>query len=213
MISLKEVSDNLHIDQKKIRYYLYLKEVKYIIKDDKFYLDEKEFILLKKIVLFRRLGFSLEEIDDMKKDKNLTKLLIKMDNLIPYDNRYSTIKIIINEMLKDNVTFYNLNEDKYLDMIFRFRLEGKKFYSFNEDITYEDYKSSKFNVEYLIMITFLTILFVIFSLISKKENAFMLYFPFFFSGLILTLFIFYIPIKVKYYKRIMGLLRRNYHEE
>ena len=38
-------------------------------------------------------------------------------------------------------------------------------------------------------------------------------FSFFFLGLILTLVIFYIPIKVKYYRRIMKLLRREQNEE
>ena len=105
----------------------------------------------------------------------------------------------------------NYNE-RILELINRYMSEGHKFYSFNEDITYEDYKSSKFNIEYIVMISLVSLLFVILTLTQDIE-LFISLFPFFFIGLILTLVIFYIPIKVKYYRGIMKLLRREQNEE
>ena len=213
MIKINEAINNVNISMKKMRYYMFTKEVKYIIKDNKFYLEDKEYLLLKKIVVFRRLGLSFEDIDEIKKNIKLYKQLNKIKNLIPDGNKYETIKIIIDEIMNDNVDFNSMNPDKYLEMIDKYMAEGKKFYMFNEDITYEDYKSSKFNFEYMVMITLVSVFFLILCLVSKNDNAFLLYFPFFFIGLLLTLFIFYIPINLKYYKGIMGLLRRNYEEE
>lgn len=213
MIKINDAVDKLNINIKKMRYYMFTKEIDYVIEDNQFYLEDSQFELLKKIVVFRRLGFSLEDIDEFKKNKKLNKTLIKMDNLIPYGNKYESIKIVINEILKDKVDFDTMDADKYLELINKLMYQGKRFYIFSEDITYEDYKSTKFNLEYMIMITVLTVFFLIISLVSNNENAFLFYFPFFFIGLILTLFIFYIPIKVKYYKRILGLLKRNFYEK
>lgn len=213
MIKINDAINYVNINMNKMRYYMFTKEIKYIIKDNKFYLDDEEFLLLKKIVVFRRLGLSFEDIDSIKKNKKLNKPLIKMDNLIPEGNKYDTIKIVIDEILKDDVDFITMNPDKYLEMINKYMIEGKKFYMFNEDITYEDYKSSKFNFEYMIMITLVSVFFLILCLLSNNDNAFLLYFPFFFIGLLITLIAFFIPIKLKYYRSIMGLLRRNYEEE
>ena len=115
-------------------------------------------------------------------------------------------------MLKDKVSFKTIASDKYLELINRYMSEGHRFYPFNEDITYEDYKSSKFNIEYIVMISLVSLLFIILTLTQDAE-LFISLFPFFFLGLILTLVIFYIPIKVKYYKRIMKLLRREHNEK
>ena len=120
--------------------------------------------------------------------------------------------MMVNIMLKDKVNFKTLDSDKYLELINRYMSEGYKFYSFNEDITYEDYKSSKFNIEYIVMISLVSLLFVILTLTQDIE-LFISLFPFFFIGLILTLVVFYIPIKVKYYRVIMKLLRREQNEE
>lgn len=212
MISIKETCNNLLINEKKMRFYMYTKEVNYEIIDNKFYLDEENYKTLKKIVLLRRLGLSFEDIDDIKKHDNINKYLLKLDNLIPEGNKYEKIKIIVNIMLKDKVSYKSLDSDKYLELINRYMSEGHKFYSFSEDITYEDYKSSKFNIEYIVMISLVSLLFVILTLTQDIE-LFISLFPFFFIGLILTLVIFYIPIKVKYYRGIMKLLRREQNEE
>lgn len=213
MISINEACDKLNISIKKIRYYMYTKEIDYLINNNKYYLEDKDYILLKKIVLLRRLGLSFEDIDDIKKNKNLSKFLIKIDNMIPSGNKYEAIKVVIDVMLKDNVTFINMEVDKYLELVDKQMQRGKKFYAFNEDITYEDYKSTKFNVEYMIMITVLTFMFILVTLISGGFDVFIAYFPFYFLGLFLTLFIFYIPIKVKYYRRITNLLKRNFYNK
>jgi uncharacterized membrane protein len=63
------------------------------------------------------------------------------------------------------------------------------------------------------MITLLSLFFVLITLFSGGIEMFLMYFPFYFVGLLLTLFIFYIPIKVKYYRGIMKLLRREQNEE
>ena len=212
MISIKEACNNLLINEKKIRFYMYTKEINYEIIDNKFYLDEENYKTLKKIVLLRRLGLFFEDIDDIKKHDNINKYLLKLDNLIPEGNKYEKIKMIVNIMLKDKVNFKTLDSDKYLELITRYMSEGHKFYSFSEDITYEDYKSSKFNIEYVVMISLVSLIFIILTLTQDIE-LFISLFPFFFIGLILTLVIFYIPIKVKYYKRIMKLLRREQNEE
>jgi DNA-binding transcriptional MerR regulator len=212
MISINEASDILSISLKKMRYYMYTKEINYEIKDNKFYLSDEEFNKLKKIVLLRRLGLSFEDIDDIKKHDNMSKYLLKLDKMIPNGNKYEAIKIIVNIMLKDKVSFITLNRDKYLDLVNKYSFEGKKFYSFNEDITYEDYKSSKFNVEYIVMSSVVTLLFLILTL-TQGIDLFISLFPYFFIGLFLTLVLFFIPIKVKYQKKINSLLRRNYHEK
>jgi hypothetical protein len=191
---------------------MYTKEINYEIINNKFYLDEENYKVLKKIVLLRRLGLSFEDIDDIKKHDNINKYLLKLDNLIPEGNKYEKIKMMVNIMLKDKVNFKTLDSDKYLELINRYMSEGHKFYSFNEDITYEDYKSSKFNIEYIVMISLVSLLFVILTLTQDIE-LFISLFPFFFIGLILTLVVFYIPIKVKYYRGIMKLLRREQNEE
>ena len=191
---------------------MYTKEVNYEIINNKFYLDEENYKVLKKIVLLRRLGLSFEDIDDIKIHENINKYLLKLDNLIPEGNKYEKIKMMVNIMLKDKVNFKTLDSDKYLELINRYMSEGYKFYSFNEDITYEDYKSSKFNIEYIVMISLVSLLFVILTLTQDIE-LFISLFPFFFIGLILTLVVFYIPIKVKYYRVIMKLLRREQNEE
>ena len=197
MISIKEACNNLLINE---------------IINNKFYLDEENYKVLKKIVLLRRLGLSFEDIDDIKIHENINKYLLKLDNLIPEGNKYEKIKMMVNIMLKDKVNFKTLDSDKYLELINRYMSEGYKFYSFNEDITYEDYKSSKFNIEYIVMISLVSLLFVILTLTQDIE-LFISLFPFFFIGLILTLVVFYIPIKVKYYRGIMKLLRREQNEE
>ena len=213
MISINEACNNLSINPKKARYYMYTKEIKYLIKDNKFYLEDEDYYTLKKIVLLRRLGLSFDDIDDIKKNNNLGKYLLKLYNLIPEGNKYDAIKKIVDIMYKDKVTYINMDVDKYLELVNNKIREGKLFYSFNEDITYEDYKSNKFNMEYMIMITLLSLFFVLITLFSGGIEMFLMYFPFYFVGLLLTLFIFYIPIKVKYYKRIIGLLRRNFYED
>ena len=212
MISIKDACDKLLINEKKIRFYMYTKEIDYYIIDNSFSLDDDNFEKLKKIVLLRRLGLSFEDIDDIKKHDNINKYLLKLDNLIPEGNKYEKIKIIVNIMLKDKVSFKTIASDKYLELINRYMSEGHRFYPFNEDITYEDYKSSKFNIEYIVMISLVSLLFIILTLTQDAE-LFISLFPFFFLGLILTLVIFYIPIKVKYYKRIMKLLRREHNEK
>lgn len=213
MININEACNNLSINPKKARYYMYTKEIKYLIKDNKFYLEDENYHILKKIVLLRRLGLSFDDIDDIKKNNNLGKYLLKLYNLIPEGNKYDAIKKIVDIMYKDKVTYINMDVDKYLELVNNKIREGKLFYSFNEDITYEDYKSNKFNMEYMIMITLLSLFFVLITLFSGGIEMFLMYFPFYFVGLLLTLFIFYIPIKVKYYKRIIGLLRRNFYED
>lgn len=213
MININEACNNLSINPKKARYYMYTKEIKYLIKDNKFYLEDEDYHILKKIVLLRRLGLSFDDIDDIKKNNNLGKYLLKLYNLIPEGNKYDAIKKIVDIMYKDKVTYINMDVDKYLELVNNKIREGKLFYSFNEDITYEDYKSNKFNMEYMIMITFLSLFFVLITLFSGGIEMFLMYFPFYFVGLLLTLFIFYIPIKVKYYKKIIGLLRRNFYED
>ncbi len=213
MISLNTAISELNISIKKIRYYMFTKEINYFIKDNKFYLSEQDYELLKKIVLFRRLGLSLEDIDEIKKSNNLNKTLLKMYNLIPDGNKYENIKIIIDDILKDKATFITIDAKKYIDKINKLMFEGKRFYMFKEDITYEDYKSSKFNFEYISMITIVTLFFILVAVFSKNDQAFIMYFPFFFIGLLLTLFIFFIPIKIKYYRRIINLLKRNYFEK
>ena len=85
---------------------------------------------------------SFEDIDEIKKNIKLYKQLNKIKNLIPDGNKYETIKIIIDEIMNDNVDFNSMNPDKYLEMIDKYMAEGKKFYMFNEDITYEDYKKN-----------------------------------------------------------------------
>ena len=212
MISIKDACDKLLINEKKIRFYMYTKEIDYYIIDNSFSLDDDNFEKLKKIVLLRRLGLSFEDIDDIKKHDNINKYLLKLDNLIPEGNKYEKIKIIVNIILKDKVSFKTIASDKYLELINRYMSEGHRFYPFNEDITYEDYKSSKFNIEYIVMISLVSLLFIILTLTQDAE-LFISLFPFFFLGLILTLVIFYIPIKVKYYKRIMKLLRREHNEK
>ena len=92
-------------------------------------------------------------------------------------------------------------------------MDGNTSCHFNEDITYEDYKSSKFHKEYLIMISVLSFFFAIATLIGGGFNMFLTYFPLFFLGLILTFFIFYLPIRFKYLRRINNLLRRKNNEE
>jgi len=213
MISIEEVCNNLNISLKKVRYYMYTKEIDYIIENDKFYLDDNNYLLLKKIVLLRRLGLSFEDIDNIKVNKNLKKHLIKIDNLIPDGNKYEAIKHIIDIMLKDDASFINMNVDKYLELVKKNMINGKRFYDFIEDITYEDYKSSKFHKEYLIMISVLSFFFAIVTLIGGGFNMFLTYFPLFFLGLILTFFIFYLPIRFKYLRRINNLLRRKNNEE
>ena len=213
MININEACNNLSINPKKARYYMYTKEIKYLIEDNKFYLEDENYHILKKIVLLRRLGLSFDDIDDIKKNNNLGKYLLKLYNLIPEGNKYDAIKKIVDIMYKDKVTYINMDVDKYLELVNNKIREGKLFYSFNEDITYEDYKSNKFNMEYMIMITLLSLFFVLITLFSGGIEMFLMYFPFYFVGLLLTLFIFYIPIKVKYYKRIIGLLRRNFYED
>ena len=213
MININEACNNLSINPKKARYYMYTKEIKYLIEDNKFYLEDEDYHILKKIVLLRRLGLSFDDIDDIKKNNNLGKYLLKLYNLIPEGNKYDAIKKIVDIMYKDKVTYINMDVDKYLELVNNKIREGKLFYSFNEDITYEDYKSNKFNMEYMIMITLLSLFFVLITLFSGGIEMFLMYFPFYFVGLLLTLFIFYIPIKVKYYKRIIGLLRRNFYED
>ena len=74
MIKIKEAIDYVNINMNKMRYYMFTKEIKYIIKDNKFYLEDEEYLLLKKIVVFRRLGLSFEDIDLIKKNKKLNKL-------------------------------------------------------------------------------------------------------------------------------------------
>ena len=212
MISINEASDILSISLKKMRYYMYTKEINYEIKDNKFYLSDEEFNKLKKIVLLRRLGLSFEDIDDIKVHDNMSKYLLKLDKMIPNGNKYEAIKTIVNIMLKDKVSFITLNSDKYLDLVNKYAFEGKKFYPFNEDITYEDYKSSRFNVEYIIMTSVVTLLFLILTL-TQGLDLFVSLFPYFFIGLFLTLVLFFIPIKVKYQKKINSLLRRNYYEK
>jgi DNA-binding transcriptional MerR regulator len=212
MISINEACNNLSINPKKARYYMYTKEIKYLIKDNKFYLEDEDYHILKKIVLLRRLGLSFDDIDDIKKNNNLGKYLLKLYNLIPEGNKYDAIKKIVDIMYKDKVTYINMDVDKYLELVNNKMREGKLFYSFNEDITYEDYKSSKFNIEYIVMISLVSLLFVILTLTQDIE-LFISLFPFFFIGLILTLVVFYIPIKVKYYRGIMKLLRREQNEK
>ena len=41
MISINEASDILSISLKKMRYYMYTKEINYEIKDNKFYLSDE----------------------------------------------------------------------------------------------------------------------------------------------------------------------------
>lgn len=209
MISFEEVCNNLNISAKKLRYYMFTKDVDYILKDNKFYFDERQYSLLKKIVLLRRLGLSLEDIDSIKANKNLKKYLIKMDNLIPIGNKYEAIKFIIEVMLKDDATFINMDVDKYLDLVKKNMIAGKRFYEFSEDMTYEDYKSSKFHREYMIMMTVLTSFYIIATLIGGGFTMLLTYFFYFFIGLILTFFVFYIPIRLKYYRRIINLLKHN----
>ena len=48
MISIEKACDELNISIKKIRYYMYTKEIKYKEENNKFYLEEDQFILLKK---------------------------------------------------------------------------------------------------------------------------------------------------------------------
>lgn len=212
MISIKDASNELLINEKKIRYYMFIKEIQYEIIDNKFYLDDENYKQLKKIVLLRRLGLSFEDIDEIKKHDNINKYLLKLDNLIPEGNKYEKIKIIVNIMLKDKVDYITLDTDKYLSLVFRYMSEGHKFYPFSEDITYEDYKSSRFNIEYIVMTSLVSLLFLILTLIQGVE-LFISLFPYFFIGLLLTLFIFFIPIKIKYYKQINNLLRRDYDEK
>lgn len=188
---------------------MYTKEIDYIIENNKFYLDENNYRILKKVVLLRKLGFSFEDIDNIKINKNLKKYLLKMDNMIPEGNKYDAIKKIINIMLKDDVTYLNMDVDKYLNIVKIEINNGKIFYNFIEDMTYEDYKSSKFHREYLIMISLLTLIFLIATLIGGGFEAFIIYFPYYFIGLIITLIVFYIPIRLKYYRRIIKLLKNR----
>ena len=209
MININTVCTELNISYPKIRYYMYTKEIDYIIDDNKFFIDEDNYKLLKKIVLLRRLGFSFDDIDSIKTNKNLKKYLLKMDNIIPEGNKYDAIKKVINIMLKDEVTYINMNANKYLDIINKEISNGKLFYNFIEDMTYEDYKSSKFHKEYLMMILILTLIFLIAALIGGGISFFLLYFPYYFVGLIITFIAFYIPIRLKYYRRIIKLLKKR----
>lgn len=213
MINIKSACDELNISIKKMHYYMYTKEVKYIVDNNEYYLEDDQYLLLKKIVLLRRLGLSFEDIDSIKVNKNLKKYLIKIDNMIPLGNKYETIKKVIDIMNKDDASFINMDVDKYLSLVNKYMLEGKMFYSFSEDITYEDYKASKFHREYLTMIIILTSFFFIVTLISGGFSTFIAYFPLFFIGLILTFFVFYIPIKNKYRRKINELLRRKDDEK
>lgn len=212
MININEVCSNLNISAKKIRYYMFTKEIEYHFIDNKFYIDEENYQRLKKIVLLRRLGLSFEDIDNIKSSKNLKKYLLRMDNMIPHGNKYDAIKKIIDIMLKDDANYFNMDSDKYLNLINEEITKGRIFYNFIEDMTYEDYKASKFHKEYLIMIFVLTLIFLISTLLGGGFVVFLTYFPYYLVGLIFTFFAFYIPIRLKYYRRIIRLLKEKVEE-
>ena len=48
MINIKSACDELNISIKKMHYYMYTKEVKYIVDNNDYYLEDDQYLLLKK---------------------------------------------------------------------------------------------------------------------------------------------------------------------
>ena len=137
---------------------------------------------------------------------------IRLNETIKLEKRISKYSIK-GSRNKFDKSYYEMVSDGYMSFVKKQRRKVNKLFprlvrQYDKYVTDGNVRAVDYITHKLVM----SLLFVILTLTQDIE-LFISLFPFFFIGLILTLVIFYIPIKVKYYRGIMKLLRREQNEE
>lgn len=97
LLSVKELAEKFNISKSKIRYYEDIGLIACKRDDNNYrYFEEKEILKLSSILLYRELGFSIEDIEVMLKEPSIEKHLYKQIKLI--DDEISTLKGVRNKL-------------------------------------------------------------------------------------------------------------------
>lgn len=135
-MEIKEIENLLSISRSNIRFY----EKEGLIKPERHEnnyrnYNEKDVALLKKIIVLRKLGFSVEEIAAMQKgdlslsnalEENITRLEEELEQL---KGSLETAK----SLAAENTTFENLDQEKYWNTITQAENNGEKFIDIYKD--------------------------------------------------------------------------------
>lgn len=135
-MEIKELENMLSVSRSNIRFY----EKEGLIdpereKNNYRNYSETDIAMLKKIIILRKLGFSVEEISDMQKGElllpdaikeNIDRLEAEIEKL---NGALETAKILSSEQ----TTFENLDEERYWDIITKSENDGKEYIDICKD--------------------------------------------------------------------------------
>ncbi|MBQ8292506.1 MAG: MerR family transcriptional regulator [Bacilli bacterium] len=177
-MKIKEVEELLSISRSNIRFYEKEGLLKVERQNNNYReYNEKDIEMLKKILILRKLGFTIEEIKDLQEEKSDFHIVTRA-NVERLEKQIECLKgaLEINKsLLKNNISYKEINQEELWDEIIKVENKGQKFVDickdylnfekemFSSTLKYFGFNFKKINKKYglifalILLFSFLTI--------------------------------------------------------